>query len=121
MIKPLDPRMYRPFTIWAAGMIEQTILKNESGISQQRSKGPWEEEELTELMVKWRGEIVEVEDAIINRDGKGMSKPLCCEENRTRENEQKLIEELFDVALYSAILASKFDPEMSQLRRGKIQ
>ena len=111
----------RPFTIWFAGKIEQTILKNESGESPQRSKGPWEDEDLTELMVKWRGEIVEVEEAIINRDENNISRPLCCEENRDYESEQKLIDELFDVALYSAILASKFDPEMSELKRGKLQ
>jgi len=120
MTAPLDTKVHRPFVRWLAGKIEQTIRKNETGESPQRSKGPWEEEELTELMVNWRGEIVEVEDAIINRDGKGTSKPLCCEENRTYENEQKLIEELFDVALYSAIIASRFDSEMSQLKRGRL-
>lgn len=108
--------VYRPFTIWAAGLMELTLLLND-----QRGKGAWETEDLTALMCKREEEIGEVVDALENRDGAGKSHPLVCEENRTSKAMLHLRDELIDEAVTCCMIAARLDPEMSQLERGRLK
>ena len=100
----MNPDMYRQFTIWSAGLLEQTLLFNDT-----RNKGPWETEEPNVLIAKINEEYDEVREAC---------RECCTEERRTPEAMDHLRYELSDLAATCYMLAARLDPEMSQLRRG---
>jgi len=104
MTEQLDSTIYRPWTIWSAGLLEQTARKND-----RRGKGPWETVEPYKLVAKIDEEFAEVKEAC----------GVCCaEENRTAEAISHLRDELSDLAATCYMLAARLDPEMSLLRRG---
>jgi NTP pyrophosphatase (non-canonical NTP hydrolase) len=109
MLMPDDPLksvMFRPFSIWAAGLLEVTLLLHDS-----KGTCPWETTDPYQIVAKIDEEYGEVKDACAE---------CCCEENRTAENMQHLQDELSDLAATCYMLAARLDPEMSQLRRGRL-
>jgi NTP pyrophosphatase (non-canonical NTP hydrolase) len=101
---------FRPFIRWSAGLMEMDLIKNETGETEKRQKPPWETKEPPEVWEKVAEEVGELRDAYAD---------LLVEENRTDEKIQRLKEEAVDVAVTAMMLASLFDPEMKDLRRGR--
>lgn len=98
----------RPFTRWAATEIERCLERNDN-----RGKPPWETAPISSLMDKLKEEMWEVEDAYEVYVMPGFDD---IDTHKTRH----LIDELFDLAATAAMIASKLDIDMSQLRRGFI-
>ena len=96
----------RPFTRWAAGQLELTLLYND-----RRGKGAWETCHPLKLIAKIDEEFQEVKDACAE---------CCLEERRTSKAILHLQSELSDLAVTCFMLSSIFDAEMSGLRRGRL-